>query len=113
MSADIADLLARVRAATGHDVDLDAAIDAELPLDGADAPAYTASVDACLALIGHALPGWHWHVGYGAKGVMPYARVSDRTNTHRAEATAATVPLALLDALLQAKLAEGEAGETG
>ncbi len=113
MQTEISHLLARVRAATGHDVDLDTAIDAELPLDGGDAPAYTASVDACLALIGQALPGWHWHVGYGAKGVMPYARVSDRTNTHRAQATAPTVPLALLDALLQAKLAEGEADGTG
>ena len=45
------------------------------------------------------MPGWHWHVGYGPKGVMPYASISN--GKIRCEAIAATVPLALLTTLPQ------------
>ncbi|HET6518667.1 MAG TPA: hypothetical protein VFG47_02470 [Geminicoccaceae bacterium] len=100
MTADLSDLLQRVRAATGHDPDLDAAI-AGLEHRAAEVPAYTASVDACLALVHRALPGWGWHVGYDARGVIPYAAVSKGRARH--EAGAPTVPLALLAAILRAK----------
>ena len=105
MSTDLADLLARVRAATGSDRDLDAAIADRLDQGGrgADVPPYTSSVDACLDLVDRVLPGWHWHVGYGPQGVVPYAALANGPARH--EASAPTVPLALLSALLAAKLA--------
>lgn len=103
-------LLPQIKAATGRDHDLDLAIAhavAHITHDEA-APAYTSSVDACIALIEHTLPGWHWHVGYGPDGVFPYASV--RKGKTQFEAQSATVPLALLTALLEARLsiANGE-----
>ena len=62
---------------------------------------YTSSVDTCIGLIDRVMPGWHWHVGYGPKGVMPYAAL--KNGNKRYEATAATVPLALLTTVLKAK----------
>ena len=102
MTADLTDLLQRVHAATGHDPDLDAAIAAGLEYRAAEVPAYTASVDACIALVHRVLPGWGWHVGYDARGVIPYAAVSKGQTRH--EAGAPTVLLSLLAALLRAKL---------
>jgi hypothetical protein len=98
-------LLRRINGAEGHDQDLDRAIarDLEGLPDVDDAAAYTASVDRCLDLLHRLLPGWHWHLGYGATGVMPYAFVS--RGGYRFEATAPTVPLALLRAVTQAALA--------
>ncbi len=46
------------------------------------------------------MPGCHWHVGYGPKGVMPYASLSN--GKIRCEAIATTVPFALLIATLEA-----------
>lgn len=102
----IAALRKRIGRATGRDTKLDAAIADVLDPDNAagEAPAYTSSVDACIALIHRALPGWGWHVGYGPKGVLPYATVAHENA--RFEATAPTVPLALLNALLAAKAAK-------
>lgn len=95
-------LLDRLGQAQGHDVGLDQAIAQDLdslaPTE--QTPEYTASVDRCLELLHRLLPAWHWHVGYGASGVMPYACVSKEG--HRFEATAPTVPLALLMAITQA-----------
>jgi|GEM_PF-750890 signal transduction histidine kinase len=101
----IAELLTQIKKATGRDPAIDRRIaDA---LDGGDlgqtVPDYTASVERCVELIRRTLPGWHWHVGYGATGIMPYAMVSE--GTRRYEATAATVPVALLDVMLQALVA--------
>ena len=101
MTAELTDLLRRVRAATGHDPELDAALAAGLGHRTAEVPAYTASVDACIALLHRVLPGWGWHVGYDARGVIPYAAVSKGRARH--EAGAPTVPLALLAAILRAK----------
>ncbi len=99
-------LLPQVKAATGRDHDIDLAIAhivGHVTHDD-EAPAYTASVDACIALIEHALPGWHWHVGYGPDGVFPYASV--RKGHIQFEAESTTVPLALLTALLEACVAQ-------
>jgi len=70
---------------------------------------YTSSVDACLRLIETVLPGWHWHVGHGPTGILPYASLStaahsSKETSHRVEATAPTVPLALLHATTKALL---------
>lgn len=85
-----------LRAASGADNALDARLAAELGAVPAD---FTASVDAALGLVRHALPGWGWHVGWHADGVTPYASLHDQARTIHVEATAPTVPLALLRAL--------------
>lgn len=106
MHSELTNLLERVLAATGSDAQLDARIAALVAGLGSDQeiPAYTGSVDRCLELIHQALPGWGWHVGYGPRGVIPYATVTHSTSRH--EASAPTVPLALLTALLRAKVSE-------
>ena len=95
----------RLAAATGRDRDLDRAV-AQV-LDEAesisDPAAYTASVDRCLDLLQRRLAGWRWHLGYDARGIMPYAVLTNAAL--RCEATAATVPLALLRAITSARLA--------
>lgn len=101
----LTDLEARITAATGPDAALDAAIAAALGANvgGGQAPGATASVDRCLDLAHRHLPDWHWHVGFGVTGIMPYATLAH--GSQRFEATAATVPLALLSVIIQAVLA--------
>jgi hypothetical protein len=75
---------------------------------------YTASVDACVSLINRILPRWHWHVGHGPRGILPYAalrksQATDSAEELRVEATAPTVPLALLHAAVGALIAEEKA----
>ncbi|MGI9483221.1 MAG: hypothetical protein ACR2OR_12795 [Hyphomicrobiales bacterium] len=104
----------KITRATGSDAHLDRAIygtfgqakDVKPPPQN-----YTSSVDACIELIGEALPGWHWHVGYGVRGIMPYASLNQPTSSNgtdgaRVEASAPTVPLALLHATIKALLGE-------
>ena len=105
MTKDIQGLLQQIRRVSGSDRDLDRGI--AHCLDGSngdptETPPFTASVDACIHLIERTLPGWHWHVGYGPKGIMPYAALMN--GELRYEATAPTVPLALLIALLETKM---------
>jgi hypothetical protein len=88
-----------LHAASGADPALDARLATEF---GAAPGAYTASVDAALVLLRHALPGWGWHVGWHANGVTPYASLHDATHASHVEAMAPTVPLALLKALAEA-----------
>ena len=57
----------------------------------------------CSDLVKRVLPGWHWHVGYGPEGVLPYASLYSEQRLY--EATAGTVPLAPLSALLRARVA--------
>lgn len=85
-----------IRAATGGEPSLDRRLAEEL---NAPPAAYTGSVDAALALIRHALPGWGWHVGWHADGVTPYATLHDAARTRHVEAVGPSVPLALLRAL--------------
>jgi len=89
-----------IRAATGGEPSLDRRLAEELRAPPA---AYTGSVDAALALIRHALPGWGWHVGWHADGVTPYASLHDAARTRHVEAVGPSVPLALLRALALAR----------
>ncbi|MCK4868979.1 MAG: hypothetical protein KAT39_13080 [Alphaproteobacteria bacterium] len=104
----LAALLDRIEAATGADRAIDAAIEQALRgpapkhAEGrAQAPPdYTASVDHCLDLLHALLPSWHWHLGRGARGIMPYASLSKGRATVSAGGT--TVPLVLLAAIVKA-----------
>jgi hypothetical protein len=99
--SDLGALAAAIARATGPDAKLDAALHELLaPGDAADPPRYTGSVDSSLELLHALLPGWHWHVGHGANGILPYAAVSQGETRFAADAP--TVPLALLRAALQA-----------
>lgn len=102
-------LAAEITAATGADPALDRHL-AEVLHDDPDAEGphdYSGSVDACLRLIARVAPDWHWHVGHGPDGILPYAALSKgEANDRRFESAAPTVPLALLGALLQALIAE-------
>lgn len=101
------DLERRVAAATGEDRELDRLIAETVDGGNSSPPGYSSSVDECIALIARALPGWAWHVGHGPTGIMPYASLHRRApaadgSALRAEATASTVPLALLHAAIKA-----------
>lgn len=111
MTSDLEDLLQRITGATGADGELDRLIAERLePSDPPRAvPDYTASVDSCLGLIARVLPGWAWHVGFGPRGIFPYATLQD--DRDRFEALAPTVPLALLQAAVQACRALARRGE--
>lgn len=107
MKPDLAKLGSRIEQATGPSDQMDQAISAAFDGDDKDSavPAYTASVDACIALIQRVLPAWHWHVGHGPMGIVPYASMTQNTKSAdplHVEATAPTVPLALLGALFKA-----------
>lgn len=98
----MSDLETRLAVATGSD----RALDAELwrlvePWDERTPPDYTGSVDRALDLVHALLPGWSWHVGWNATGVLPYATLHH--GERLVEAAAPTVPLALLRALFRAK----------
>ena len=102
----------RIIKATGKDRDLDELIASTLAATDVDQPLpdYTSSVDTCIALIGSILPEWHWHVGHGPRGIVPYASLRKATNPSgddlRVEANAPTVPLALLHAAVKAMIVE-------
>ena len=102
MGDGLNELAGRIAAATGSDRELDVAL-ARMFGGGEPAPDYTASVDRCIQLVQAAMPGWAWHVGWNATGVLPYATLHQ--GDRLAEAAAPTVPLALLKALLKARLA--------
>ena len=99
--------------ATGSDQDLDRSIASTLGGTTADndLPSYTSSVDNCIGLIETTLPKWHWHIGHGPAGIVPYASLrreggAARLGRLRVEASACTVPLALLHATVKALQAE-------
>lgn len=101
-SEGLRELGAKLRAATGSDRELDGAVAKFLEPDLATAPPdYTASVDRCVELIRRVLPGWSWHVGWDAAGVLPYASL--RRPGRLVGASAPTVPLALLRAVVEAR----------
>ena len=99
-------LESKIAGATGSDTRLDQAIwdTIDTHSKNEDIPPYTASLDACLSLIKSVLPDWHWHVGHGPRGLLPYATLSSgkAESEVRVEMFAPTVPLALLGALIKA-----------
>ena len=100
MTTDLETLSRRIEAATGSDADLDTEIGRLLGgRTGTDAVDYTASVDRTIDLVQAVLPGWGWHLGWNASGILPYATL---TSGERRITAAATVPLALLRALMRA-----------
>ena len=109
MKSKLEGLESQISEAKGQDRDLDHVIAATIDSVSGGHPArnYTSSVDTCLTLIGSILPEWHWHVGHGPSGILPYASLSKRTSLGdatqlRVEASAPTVPLALLHATVKA-----------
>ena len=113
MHPELEALESRIVEATGKDRNLDNLIAAMLGDIKRDEPVpeYTSSVDHCIALIGVVLPEWHWHVGHGPLGVIPYAALRKGMNLGdadqlRVDASAPTVPLALLHAAVKALVAE-------
>ena len=106
------ELESRIAAATGQDRNLDTLVSTTLAAhektDGI--PDYTSSVDACLALIAEILPDWHWHIGHGPDGILPYAALRNQNDLDddtqlSFTASAPTVPLALLHATVKAAIA--------
>ncbi|MBC7952980.1 MAG: hypothetical protein H7Z12_14330 [Rhodospirillaceae bacterium] len=94
--ADWGALAERLEAATGGDAGLDGMLAQSLSLPEI---AYTGSVEAARDLVEAALPGWHLHVGFDVSGLFPYAAIT-QGDTH-VEASAPTVPLAILRAALK------------
>lgn len=99
---DLDQLAGRLDAATGADAALDAAVAGAFP-EAMALSHVSASVEECLSLLREALPGWRWHVGYGASGVLPYAALIK--GEARFAAAGPSVPIALLRAILMAKQA--------
>jgi hypothetical protein len=125
--SDLAELLARVEAATGPDRKLDCALycaTAESPFENyypdcvlavlggfrarleiEDVPKLTASLDAALALVERVRPEASVLMGLRQSAeTRPWARVNGVTRSG-ADPVAETIPLALLAALLRALLA--------
>ncbi|MCR6632021.1 MAG: hypothetical protein NVV74_19325 [Magnetospirillum sp.] len=94
-ATDWAGLLELLERANGPDTAVDAAL---VRLGGGGS--LTASAEAARVWATTLLPGWHAHVGFDVSGVLPYAAFS-REGCH-VEATAPTVPLAILRAAVRA-----------
>jgi len=99
LEAELARLDEHIGEATGPSKEIDQLIASAF--HESNEVAFSASVDACLALIGRALPEWHWHVGHGPKGILPYASMASDNSSQRVEMVAPTVPLALLGCLVK------------
>ena len=115
-------LLVRVKDAAGADPMLDRAILSALYLQGyriIGAARPTASIEAAVALIKIALPGWDWSCGAGTDGndgwVAPDDQGPDAHLFGRFEdgfigdADGGNVPLSLISAMLQGLIAKAEA----
>lgn len=70
----------------------------------------SASVDSALFLMERVLPGWDYCLSRGS-GEPPMAALAPRHQVAEVEASAATLPLAILSALLRALQAQQEGGE--
>jgi hypothetical protein len=107
MSDELQALARRLEAATGSDRELDGELARVLAgaAPGTVPADYTSSVDRCVELVRAAAPGWAWHVGWDASGLLPYATL--RQGERSIEAAAPTVPLALLRALARALAGHG------
>lgn len=123
----VGDLLPLIEAARAPDRGLDKAIwhklifdpaleksdDAYLRLVGSGYPAYTASLDAALALVSRALPGWDWDRTLDVMAVYDPRRPGLSRAEAGKEAWAKTPALAIIAALLKALIAEAASPATG
>ncbi len=100
MLSSLHSLKQRIESGNGADRDLDADIEKILCGPSDHPPDYTASVDRCLELLHGVLPNWHWHLGRGATGMMPYATLSKGRTSVSADGT--TVPQVLLAVIVRA-----------
>jgi hypothetical protein len=115
MASDLPALIARVEAATGADYDIDREIwravdpDAAEEYAACETPAYTAGLDAAVALVPS---GWGWSVGGWADDgfTNAIAVVSERRKFMRPQVHAATPALALCLAALRARQAQEGGG---
>lgn len=105
MAVECEELGRRLLAASGGDDRLDADI---AELFARPKEAFSASVEACRALVAAALPDWKLHLGYGASGMFPYASLS--RDGVRIVSDAPTVPLAILRSAVAAKAAPAPSG---
>jgi hypothetical protein len=124
-NSKLKELLERVEKATGPDRDIDFDL-AELldefafvPTFGmagnwykrpvqygltTDVPAYTASIDAAVALVGKVLPGWSWVVGRNDTDSEHMCIMGDSPQ-NEFESEGSSPPLAILAAMLRALIA--------
>ena len=108
----------RVREAKGPNSELDVAIEEALrPNDIPFAPEYTSSLDACLSLMREVLPGWQieqisWESEPTGLCVASIGNFGEGEGyLCGCTETPTTPPLAVIDAILAAKIAEEEARE--
>jgi hypothetical protein len=114
------ELLERVRKAEGPDRKIDLAVCEGLKrpllwggdIEGLGSQPYTASLDACLALMAEVLPGWHWYASCGPNGGhVEIDQNGDEGVTGRdyvSPGNRRPLPLALLDCILQALLSQDQ-----
>jgi hypothetical protein len=104
----------KVRTATGPvmsiDIDLAAALGVR-DLLGTGRASFTSSIDAALGLVERALPGWSWKIMHDADGhLQPLAIVQNSPRLGDVGPSfcgrGANHPLAILDALLSALIAQ-------
>lgn len=99
----IADLIKRVEEASAPSLDLDYAIHTALKLADPNVDAYTASVDAVIALIGATMPGASWTVYFSDKRYGATVYPADYHDTYlKYSGGGASPALALLLAFLRA-----------
>lgn len=99
----LADLLERVKGASGPDREIDRAVyNIAVPRDEQRiiAPLYTASLDAVVALVERKLPGWDWIIGKTNGGLTIHAQLGPESLGYICFGE--TPALALLAALLSA-----------
>lgn len=127
---DLETLLERVRNATGPSAVLDAELYAtiggapntatagprKVPLvlkgDPKDWPAYTASIDAAVALVDRVLPEWQYHMGTCGEDDIPWACITEPVEPCRDfAASAPEITIAILTALLCALTSNQEGND--
>lgn len=112
MSEQLADLLARVKAANGPDRKIDFAVEEieSIIINPHLVPNYTASIDACVSLVERVLPGWIWQINSPAtKADAAYAWIAERLADGSTFSSLGDTPcFALLAAILSALLAKDQ-----
>lgn len=107
MSSELTGLLKRVKSAPSANYQLECEIKAAIdPLWPAQVPPnYTASVDAALALVDRNLPGWGVYFRRDKETTGAGMLLPDHFRVTPAHEEAASIPLAILAALLSALIA--------